>query len=46
MAWATRTMYIPQNVRKLTPTAMGANPAGATGAIAPPRICQEGLNIA
>ena len=25
---------------------MGANPGGATGAIAPPRICHEGLNIA
>jgi len=25
---------------------MGANPVGATGAIAPPRICQKELNIA
>src|SRR6218665_3056673 len=27
------------------PEVMGANPGGATGAIAPPRICHEGLNI-
>ena len=25
---------------------MGANPGGATGAIAPPRICHKWLNIA
>jgi len=25
---------------------MGANPGGATGAIAPPRICQKQLNTA
>ena len=25
---------------------MGANPGGATGTIAPPRICHKGLNIA
>jgi len=28
------------------PAGMSANPGGATGAIAPPRICQKGLNIA
>jgi len=25
---------------------MGANPGGTTGAIASPRVCQNGLNIA